>query len=110
MSPDALAARLARAWSSRTASLWSAENPARGQCSVTSIAVHDLLGGEILKTDVDGAWHFYNLLGGERRDFTASQFPAPIAYRDLPSSREEALADTSEAQLAALRKALDGAA
>lgn len=37
---------------------WSAENPARGQCDITSLVVHDLLGGDLLGADV--------YLGGER--------------------------------------------
>ena len=65
-----------------------------------------LLGGEILKTHTDGGTHFYNRIGGVTRDFTAAQFEAPPRHDDLPSNAEEALADTSEAQLAALLDAL----
>ena len=75
---DAELARLAEllpaAWSSDSAGPWSADNPARGQCSVTALLVHDLFGGEIMKTRVGGAWHFYNRLDGRRIDLTAGQF------------------------------------
>ena len=103
---DDLAERLAHAWSAETSSLWSADNPARGQCSVTAIAVQRLCGGDILKTEASVGTHFYNRIHGERRDFTASQFDAPIAYADLPSDAAEAMADTSPAQLAALLRSL----
>ena len=58
----------------------------------------DVLGGEILKTDVEGYWHLYNQNDGRRWDLTMSQFEPPIAYDDLPSTREEALSDTSPEQ------------
>ncbi len=57
-----------------TAPQWSADNPACGQCDVTSLVIQERFGGEILKTDVGGAIHFYNRIGGDRCDFTASQF------------------------------------
>ena len=84
----ALYRRLTRAWSSETSSTWRRDNPACGQCSVTALVVQDVLGGELLKTRVAGAWHFCNL--------TVGQFATPIGYDDLPSSRQEALADTSK--------------
>ena len=52
--------QLRRSWSIETSSGWQPGNPASGQCGVTALVVHDKLGGEILKTDVNGAWHFYN--------------------------------------------------
>ncbi|WFU07239.1 hypothetical protein QA648_34705 (plasmid) [Rhizobium sp. CB3171] len=81
-------------WSTETGSQWLPENPASGQCNVTSLVVQDLLGGDILKTEVPGAWHFYNRVGRERFDLTASQFAAPIQYMDVESSREDALLRT----------------
>jgi hypothetical protein len=90
--------KLREAWSMETSGTWRSDNPAAGQCSVTALVVQDELGGEILKTDVDGAWHFYNRIDGRRVDFTMSQFASPIGYDDLPSNRQEALADTSMKQ------------
>ena len=87
--------KLRAAWSTATGGKWRPDNPAAGQCSVTALVVQDELGGDILKTDVDGAWHFYNRIDGRRIDFTMSQFDSPIGYDDLPSNRQEALADTS---------------
>jgi len=90
--------RLRRAWSVETGRHWRADNPASGQCGVTALVVHDQVGGNILKTDVNGAWHFYNQVDGRRVDFTMSQFETPIAYDDIPSNRTEALSDTSPEQ------------
>lgn len=101
-----LAEQLMAAWSPETATTWTTENPARGQCSVTALVVHDLMGGLILKTKVGPQWHFYNLLEGRRIDLTESQFGAPISYEDLPASRAEALNDTSIEQYQALQRAL----
>lgn len=81
-------------------------NPARGQCSVTALVAQDWLGGAIVKTDVAGAWHFYNLIDGDRFDFTHEQFTAPLSYSDSPSSREEAFTNTTPAQYAALFHAI----
>ena len=82
--------KLRAAWSTASGGKWRPDNPAAGQCSVTALVVQDELGG-----DVDGAWHFYNRIDGRRIDFTMSQFDSPIGYDDLPSNRQEALADTS---------------
>jgi len=90
--------RLRRSWSVETGRHWISDNPASGQCGVTALIVQDELGGEILKTDVNGARHFYNLLDGKRVDFTMSQFDSPIIYDDVPSDRAEALDDCSPDQ------------
>lgn len=101
----AFAARVRTCWSPRTATTYSADNPSRGQCSVTALLAHDELGGELLKTRVGEAWHFYNRVDGERADFTSEQFLHVIAYDDIAATRAEAMDDTSPEQLAALREA-----
>jgi hypothetical protein len=98
-----LQAALEKAWSAETSSQWRPANPARGQCSVTALVVEDIMGGEIAKTDVDGAWHFYNLVDGKRLDFTQSQFREPPLYSDILSNREDAFTDTSLSQYRILR-------
>jgi hypothetical protein len=43
------------AWSEDTASEdndWTPENPSCGQCDITTLVVHDLLGGDVLSADV----------------------------------------------------------
>jgi hypothetical protein len=63
--------RLRRAWSAESSSLWSEDHPARGQCPVTALVVHDRFGGEIRKTPTDEGPHFYNYADGRRYDLTA---------------------------------------
>lgn len=104
--PDGIQRSLQKAWSLSTASKWSASNPAAGQCNVTSLLIHELFGGELLKTPLPAGDHFYNRIGGTRYDFTASQFDRPIAYVDLPASRAEAELGATHDQLAALRVSL----
>ena len=59
---------------------WTPENPSCGQCDVTSLVVHDLLGGELLGSDVylDGErveGHMWNrLASGVEIDLTRAQF------------------------------------
>ena len=103
---EQIAQRVQAGWSAATASTWTPGNPARGQCSVTALVAQDALGGELLKTRVGEAWHFYNRIRAERVDLTASQFEGPIGYDDLPATREEALADTSPAEYRALAEAV----
>jgi hypothetical protein len=73
---------------------------ALGQCNVTSLLVQDLCGGEILKTEAPGGWHFYDRVDGERHDLNASQF---ATYADIASTRAEALAGTRAERYAALK-------
>jgi hypothetical protein len=59
---------------------WTPDNPSTGHCDVTSLVVHDLLGGEILAADVflDGERimaHMWNRVsGGIDVDLTRDQF------------------------------------
>lgn len=103
---ERLQSALTAAWSIKTSSRWQPDNPALGQCSVTALVVQDLLGGDILKTEIGSAWHFYNRIGGLRLDFSAAQFFSPVVYSDLDARRDEALADTSPQQYLILRDRL----
>ncbi|MGN6318156.1 YunG family protein [Trinickia sp.] len=96
---------LSRVWAGDTSSptgAWSPSNPAQNHCSVTSLVVQDHFGGEILTTRTAGGTHFYNLIHGKKWDLTVSQFAEPVPYDDTPSSRAEALADTSREKYALL--------
>jgi hypothetical protein len=59
---------------------WTPENPSRGQCGVTALVVHELLGGDLVLGEVFVAGgkvghHWWNRLpGGDEIDFTADQF------------------------------------
>ena len=103
--PDDVQSALRQAWSLSTACQWTPSNPAAGQCNVTSLLIHDLSGGELLKTPLPAGDHFYNRIGGRRYDFTASQFDQPIAYMDLPANRADAELGATHDELVELRAA-----
>lgn len=97
---------LSHSWSKQSSTKYTLENRAAGQCGVTALVVQECLGGHIMKTKVNGMWHYYNQLHGEYYDFTSSQFPYPIMYENILSSREEAFTDTHEMQYSYLKKAV----
>ena len=73
---------------------WRPDNPARGQCGVTALVVHDLLGGELILGEVwvDGARtgsHYWNRLpDGREVDLTAEQFhPGEVIAGGEPQRR-----------------------
>ncbi|MBW5421093.1 hypothetical protein GKQ77_05865 [Streptomyces sp. BG9H] len=59
---------------------WPPDNPARGQCGVTALVLHDLLGGDLMlgEVRVDGVrvdYHWWNRLGADLEiDLTRGQF------------------------------------
>jgi hypothetical protein len=59
---------------------WTPDEPSRGQCAVTALVVHDLLGGELLEAEVDHAdgshqgFHYWNRFAGVDVDLTRRQF------------------------------------
>ena len=95
---------LATSWSLESSTKWSSDNPAKGQCGVTALVVHDLFDGAIKKTKLADGWHFYNVIDGKRLDFTHSQFTEDIEYMDIPSNRDEAYLDTDEKQYTYLKE------
>ena len=104
---------LETAWSLDTAKQWSNENPANGQCNVTSAVVHGLFGGEILRTRYPEVWHYYNRIDGQRCDLTDSQFirpdarfPAPNPYEDQLTDRVAAMRGIPQREYDTLKKAL----
>lgn len=84
MTLAALEIAIRSAWSAETCDpadvSWSPANPSRGQCGVTSLVLHDFLGGTLVLSDVyeDGAkvGHHYWLrtAGGLEIDLTRDQF------------------------------------
>jgi hypothetical protein len=95
---DRILETLRRSWSRQTSTKWTAANPALGQCSVTALVLQDSFGGRLLKTRIEGGWHFYNEIGGEVFDFTSSQFADAPSYQNESATREDALRDTSAQQ------------
>ena len=95
---------LNQAWSRHSSSKWSSANPAGGQCSPTALGIQDCFGGTLLKTPIEGAWHFYNCIEGQPVDFTAQQFQNPPVYQHQAATRAEALLDCTVDQYTALVK------
>ena len=74
---------LQESWSATTSyesdENWSPENPARGQCVVSSLVVQDYFGGDIVRYAVTGEGidetHYFNVLeDGTVLDTTRSQY------------------------------------
>lgn len=58
---------------------WHPGNPARGQCGVTALVLHDLFGGELVLGEVRVAGertgvHYWNRFAGLEVDLTRGQF------------------------------------
>jgi len=98
-----LEAAISASWSIQTCDptdvpVWTADEPSRGQCAVTALVVHDLLGGQLLEAEVhhaDGSpqgFHYWNRLAGVDVDLTRRQFSggevvqAPHLIDRLPSA------------------------
>lgn len=76
---------------------WTPAEPSQGQCAVTALVVHDLLGGQLLEAEVfhaDGShqgFHYWNRFAGVDVDLTRRQFAqgevvqAPHLIERLPS-------------------------
>lgn len=68
------------------------KKPVNGQDTVISVLIHDIFGGEILKTHKKKGWHFYNRIDGERVDFSKSERSKSVednSFDDLPSTPDE---------------------
>jgi hypothetical protein len=63
-----------------------------GQDGLISLLIHDVFGGEILKTHTKKNWHFYNRVEGERVDFAgvrSSKADVLSKFEDIPSTPDE---------------------
>lgn len=63
----------------------------KGGDSLVSLLIHDVFGGEILKTHLRKNWHFYNRIDGEIVDFTKKKTPRKNV-EDIPSTPDETCA------------------
>jgi hypothetical protein len=62
------------------------------QSTVISQLIHDIFGGEILKTHKKKKWHFYNRIDGERIDFALSEpgkSSEENSFEDISSTPDE---------------------
>jgi hypothetical protein len=65
---------------------------AEDQSSEISLLIHNIFGGEILKTRNKKGWHFYNRINGERIDFAMkikSDSDLSEKFEDIPSTPAE---------------------
>lgn len=104
---------------------WTPAEPSRGQCAVTALVVHDLLGGDLLEAEVDHAdgshqgFHYWNRFAGVDVDLTRRQFgngevvlASHLIQRlpDVPWLAQEQYVIFRDRVDAALRAQADGAA
>ena len=64
----------------------------KGYDSIISFLIHDIFGGDILKTHARKRWHFYNRIEGERIDFTGSEIEKTTEieeFEDIPATPDE---------------------
>src|SRR5216683_953841 len=82
------------AWTAETSAdpRWSAACPSLGQCAVTALVIQDYLGGELMRGEVDGGSHYWNVIQGKTIDLTRDQFArfAPTGVR--PRKRDHLFA------------------
>ena len=68
-----------------------------GQDSLISLLIHDVFGGEILKTYKNKNWHFYNRIDGERLDFTKTgKQDEKNGFEDIPSNPDDIFCDQAD--------------
>lgn len=81
-------------WSEETSftpAEWTKENPARGQCLVSTLVIQDYLGGDIRRYSVKAnnfkETHYCNILPSEAVfDSTAAQYSEPVQLTITPIS------------------------
>jgi hypothetical protein len=75
-----------------------------GQDRLVSLMIHDVFGGEILKTHKNKSWHFYNRIDGERVDFTKTGEPVKKnVFEDIPSNPDEIFFDQDDYSISFMR-------
>ncbi len=113
---------LHNSWSAETSrgGKATADNPARGQCVVSSLVVQDFFGGELRRVRVTGDGidekHYFNVLkDGTRIDTTGSQYddmvvrfePLPINFNSVTTVRDKVLDEDTSRRYALLRARVD---
>lgn len=71
---------------------WTPEVHTCDQDGKISLLIHDIFGGEILKTHRKKGWHFYNRVNGLRLDFTKSEMGKSSdekIFEDIPATPDE---------------------
>lgn len=79
---EKVVAAIVASWSSESSASpdeWSIDNPAKGQCEVSSFVAWELLGGELVLGHVHAGadfqeYHYWNRIDGADLDLTRRQF------------------------------------
>ena len=111
MDRDDLIEAIRESWCRETSAApdeWDADNPARGQCDVSSFVLWEHLGGDLVEAEVfvDGAkteHHYWNRVGDEDIDVTGEQFTGDEEIREhrvLTSATINARRDQMREELA----------
>ena len=98
---------------------WDADNPARGQCDVSSFVLWEHVGGDLVEAEVfvDGTkteHHYWNRVGDEDIDITGEQFTGDevitehrtLTEATIIASRDQ-MREELQARIAVLRVAVD---
>ncbi len=81
-----------RCFTAEYKSNWTRSDTFVDHDSEISTLIHDVFGGEILKTHKNKRWHFYNRINGERVDLAMpeSENSSDIKiFEDIPSNSSE---------------------
>lgn len=79
-------------------------NPASGEDKEISLLIHDVFGGEILKTPKKKGWHFYNRINGKRIDFFNLDFAKLFncnRFKDIVATPDEIYQDFDQTDYSA---------
>lgn len=93
--------KLRKAWCKETAyhkdaHNWSLENPALGQCAISSLLFNEYFGGEIFSgVSENGIWHYWNkkyvII-----DLTKSQFKEKLKFKNIRKWDRDELLKTGD--------------
>jgi hypothetical protein len=81
-----------RCFAAEYKSSWTRSDTFEDHDSEISTLIHDVFGGEILKTHKNKRWHFYNRINGERVDLALPgnrNSPNSKFFEDIPSNTSE---------------------
>ena len=71
---------------------YDGSNPSLGQCAITTLIVHDFIGGKIMRCMTKEGSHYYNRIGDTIIDLTKDQFNGEfIDYKNSEERTREYL-------------------
>jgi hypothetical protein len=91
--------KLKLVWSKETSNSpdkWRKKTPSIGQCAVTALIVNDLYGGLILRGQLEGDSHYWNLINDKIIDFTGDQYKDPLSFSAIGTRSREYLFENDD--------------